>query len=356
MRLLSYHVLTFAVFACGGPRGAEPRAPATADRRVFTVAYREPASVFETMDNVSQWHSGKAEQEYRTYWKERFGIGPEDDQRFAAYKDIRERYYTGESGPPVGPFPPVKAIDRVAQAFYDAPTFDAAYASLATFMAPEDVAALRAFHAAYAKANAELTAESSAYASLAGALQRELEHAKADAFAARVASFYRAPEPPPMTILYVWWPPVASSAGNTRDRVVLIKRSAQSHFPASEDIDLPIHELTHWLSGHQPAEQKAELAAEFTAGCVIGPQGASPGLLEEPLAVVQQKLFLAEAAPARFDFEGSWYGDPWVGVLAKLLYDPVRRAELAGRKIDAPLMHAAAKACTQLRAVSERRW
>jgi hypothetical protein len=70
---------------------------------------------------------------------------------------------------------------------------------------------------------------------------------------------------------------------------------------------------------------------------------------------VQQKVFLAEAAPERFDFEGSWYGDPWVGVLAKLLYDPVRRASLSRRNIDVPLMHVAAKACAQLRAVSERR-
>jgi hypothetical protein len=318
---------------------------------VFVATYRAPANAFEIMDNVSRWSSGKVDPQYRAWWTERWGMAPEDEARFAAYKDLRKRYYEMKEELPRQPlFGPVKPVDRIAAAFYGAATFDAAFERLGAFMAPEDVALIRDFHAAYAPRYAELLDESTAFRDIARELEERLAVTHADAFAEKIARFYRAETPPTMEILFVWWPPIDETVANVRDRTLLLKYNPKKHrATAGTDVDLPVHELVHWVSGHQPDARKAELAAAFLARCDVRDKIPEAQILEEPMAVVQQKMFLRQAAPDRFDFEGSWYGDPWVGVFAKLLYDPVERAVSQGRSIDPALMTSAGKACAQLR-------
>jgi hypothetical protein len=52
-------------------------------------------------------------------------------------------------------------------------------------------------------------------------------------------------------------------------------------------------------------------------------------LLEEPMAVVHQKLFLSAAAPERFELGSAWYGDRWVSAYAKAIYPRVKGAHAA---------------------------
>jgi hypothetical protein len=69
--------------------------------------------------------------------------------------------------------------------------------------------------------------------------------------------------------------------------------------------------------------------------------------------VAHQKLFLDLVEPARLEFGSSWYGDPWVSTMAKLLYHPVAAAHAAEGRLDEKLMKQAAKACAHLGAIAK---
>ena len=106
-----------------------------------------------------------------------------------------------------------------------------------------------------------------------------------------------------------------------------IRRAAD----AGKDVDVPVHEVVHFVSTRQPEAQKAALSEAFATKCGELPAIAPARLLEEPLAVAHQKMFLARVEPARFDRERGWYGDPWVSLMAKALYEPLVQAHADGR-------------------------
>jgi hypothetical protein len=115
---------------------------------------------------------------------------------------------------------------------------------------------------------------------------------------------------------------------------------------------LPVHEFSHWVADHQPEAQKEALAKKFFERCDVSANIAAAKILEEPLAVVHQKLFLSAVDPERFEFASSWYGDPWVGTYAKLIYPQVKQAIESGRKLDDALMKSTSKTCAQLKALA----
>jgi hypothetical protein len=120
----SYYAIAAAsplVMSCAAheTRAIPPSRPAEAGG--ITVTYREAANVFEIMDNVSMWLSGKAA---------RRGGGR---RQRAAGLALRPR----------------KPVDRLAEAFYDSATVDEALVKLADVATPEDIAELRAFYAVY---------------------------------------------------------------------------------------------------------------------------------------------------------------------------------------------------------------
>ncbi len=326
----------------------------------IVVGYREAANVFEILDNVSDWLPGKADEEYRRYWKERFGISPEDEQRFASYKQIRKRTYPRPSegsgdGKPDEPslFGPRKPIDRFAESFYASASLDEAFTKLASVTTSEETAELRAFYAAYRTPIAELLEESKAFDPIATSLREKLG-TRADTYAASVARFYGVADLPPFTALYVWWPPVANVTANQRDHYLLLKYNPTRHASsAASAIDVPIHELTHYVSSHQPEEQKRALTQTFLAGCDPRADVKPVKILEEPMAVAQQKLFASVAAPERFDLGAPWYGgDRWIDPFGKALFPLVAEAYAQGRRIDDALMTRAAKSCAELRAAA----
>ena len=337
-----------------------PALPASQPASSLTVTYRKAANLFEVLDNVSNWWRGKCDPEYREQWQHRFGVTAEDEQRFAAYKAIRKRYYprprdTGETEPSTtehGLFAPRREPDRFAEAFYGAATVDAALSTLGEFMAPDDVETLRQFYAAYRGPCETLLAESEVYSEIAAALQQKLDTARARAFYRRVADFYGLEETPRFTVLYVWWPPVEHITANNRGEFLILKYNPTKHRSAAlQDIDVPVHEFTHHASAYQPAAQKQALTKAFLDGCDMRGSMPTPKILEEPLAEVQQKLFLRIAAPERLDFSTDWYGgDAWVNPFAKAIYDPVREAYDSGGTISVALMERIAADCRRLKA------
>jgi hypothetical protein len=74
----------------------------------------------------------------------------------------------------------------------------------------------------------------------------------------------------------------------------------------------------------------------------------APKVIEEPLAVVFQKLFLRELDPARFDLERPWYGgDRWIDPMANRIFEPVGAAFAAGGPADADLFRRLGTGCPQ---------
>ena len=57
----------------------------------ISFTYHEAASIFEILENTSNWWEGKCDIEYRDDWKKRFGLTIDDEKRFYAYQDIRKR-------------------------------------------------------------------------------------------------------------------------------------------------------------------------------------------------------------------------------------------------------------------------
>lgn len=321
----------------------------------LTVGYREPANVFEILDNVSSWLEGKCDEEYRSYWQERFGLTADDERRFATYKEIRKRYYPRplETDPALVLFGRARAPDRMAEAFYGAADLRTAFAELARFMTPEEVTATRAFYEAYAARLAPLLAESKAYVDVATTVQRRLDGAHASTFVDELAAYYRVTNLPRFDALYVWWPPVANTTANNRGRFLLLKYNPTEHrTDAERAVGIAIHELAHYVSEHQSDEQKKALTKTFLAGCDPTGDTKPVKILEEPLAVAHQKLFESVEDPKHFDLSAKWYGgDPWIGPFAKMIYPQVKQAHEGKRTIDDELMKTMAKSCVELRAL-----
>jgi hypothetical protein len=356
-----------ALAACGAPALRPPPpatpavttalAPAGPTDLTLTVVYREAASVFEILDNVSDWLPGKCDTEYREAWKKRFEISAADEGTFTAYQALRKHYYPRQPPPADGDVPglfaPRKLPDRVAEAFYASATLDEAFTRLAAFMPPDDVAALRRFYAHHRPHYEVLLQESRGYPDLARNLQQKLDAAGVAAHYQRVARFYGVTGAAQFTALYVWWPPVEAVTANLRGSFLLLKYHPEKHREgALRDVDVPVHEMMHFISSQAPEAQKQALSRLFLAGCDVGARLPGPRILEEPLAVVHQKMFLAQVDPERLDFSGSWYGDPWTSTLAKLLYAPVSRVHARGGRLDEVLVKQASKACAHLVAVA----
>lgn len=333
-------------------------APSPAAESVFEVRYREAADVFEILDNLSLWWSGKCDPEYREHWQGRFGVTADDEQRFKAYKAVRKRYYEDRAGADPDPtksthgvFARRKPVDRFAEAFYGASDLASAFTALAGFVEPADLDTVKDYFAACRSRYEVLLAESRAYPAIAAAFEEKLARAGTADFARKVADFYGVASLPRFTVLYTWWPPGAHVAANNRGRYLILKAHPVAHREAAlRDIDLPVHELVHQVSAHQSEEQKRALTQVFLAGCAAAHTFAAPKILEEPLAVVHQKEFLRQNDPARFEVQSAWYGDPWVSAFAKRLFEPTTRAQRSGRRLDAAFVAGAAEICAKLAA------
>lgn len=190
------------------------------------------------------------------------------------------------------------------------------------------------------------------YSEIAAALQRRLDTASARAFYRRVADFYSLEETPRFTVLYVWWPPVEHVSANNRGEFLILKYNPTKHRSAAlQDIDVPVHEFTHQASAYQTAAQKQALTRAFLGGCDMRGSMPTPKILEEPLAEVQQKLFLRFVAPERLDFSTKWYGgDAWIDPFAKAIYASVSETYDSGGTISVTLMERIAADCRRLKA------
>lgn len=371
----SLAVTAFAFFGlihCGGsPKtSAPPAAPtkasvaakpsASTSATVVTVEYREMANAFEILDNAALWLPDKNGPEYRKDLEKRVGFGAAASS-LDGYREVRTRYYAEERSHgeeererDKSLFGNAKPLDRVADAFYGSSSLDDALSRLRAFMKPNDVETVRTYFAAWLPKIKPLLDESAAsFGPLTAALQSRLGSARSSDYLAHLRVFYGVEDVPPFRALYIWWPDGDTSSASNRGNTVLLRYHPKTQMEdAAEADDIVVHELTHWISSHQSLAERQALTKKLTDGCDLGGRMPPLSIIEEPLAVVHQKLYLAAIAPDRLEFSSSWYGDPWVGTFAKLLYPQVKEAHDKGRHLDETLMRRAARVCTQLKALA----
>jgi hypothetical protein len=343
--------------SASSPEAAPPPAPP-----IVRVTYREAASLFEILDNVSSWWQGKVDPEYREAWRERFGWTREDDERFAEYKQIRKRYYEDRPSEETDPaklrhglFAPRKVPDRFANAFYESEHLPEAFAKLSAFVGAEDLASVERLYGAYATPLEVLGEESRPLAAIAAALDDDIADPGAIRLLRRMAAAHGLAELPPMTALFVWWPPVEHVTANQRDRFLIMKVHPGTHCaPAEGDLDVVVHELVHYLSAQRSDEEKGAFSRAFLDECVPPDDVHPSAVLEEPMAVAHQRLFTTLHTGAPPDLQRRWYGgDPWIDPFAKALYEPLRRAYARGDVIDEEFFAAAGATCNAVRSSLE---
>ncbi|MBL8613672.1 MAG: hypothetical protein JNL38_40405 [Myxococcales bacterium] len=363
VRAAAFALALVAAVGCGAgasppPTSAAPASPAAAASHAapshpaaleITVAYREAASVFEIVDNASAWYPDKNDAEYREHAVAALGFGRPEQELLDRWIELRRRTSppAAETGGPL--LGRDKPRDALAACFHAEADVAAALARVEAAFGRDAAAAARAVLEGLSPKLRPVLAEGRDLAPIAAALEAELRQPHVAAFARRMARFYGAPEVPRVTVVFVWWPPVESMTASLAGDTLLMRYHPHKHGEeARRDVDVVIHELAHLASRRQPEAQKAALSAAFSARCDAASKLAPARVLEEPLAVIHQKMFLAETAPARFDRSRSWYGDPWVSAMAKLSFDAAARAHADGRVLDEALVKAAAKACHEL--------
>src|SRR5262249_7633326 len=110
-----------------------------------------------------------------------------------------------------------------------------------------------------------------------------------------------------------------------------------------DQVQVVAHETSHFLFEMIPKSRIAALEARAYAAGESGVRTWS--LLHEALpTALGQGLPAAEAAPAGFDIDGSWYPIASIDTLAKRIYPIVRREIEAKRTIDGPFLDDAIRA------------
>jgi hypothetical protein len=331
------------------PSASAPPASASAPAAVIQVRYRISADVFEVLDNASVWCRKKCDPEYRAAWENDLGLTPDDERWFERYAEIRKRHYpmpSEEGGPPIL-FAPEKH-DVLADAFYTAESVSDALAALGPYLPPEDSATLQGFYAAMQPRAQRWFDESAAFVEAAATLSARLDEADVRAFVERMARFYGVTPAASFSVLLVWWPPEEHVTASNRGATLLMKYNPVRHSDRLErDVDVAVHELAHFTSSRQPVEQKRSLSAAFLTSCASHPE-PSPALLEEPLAVAQQKVFLSFTEASRLDLEAPWYGGaPWIDGYAKRIYPSVRARYEEGKPMDQAWMRTLGARCAE---------
>ncbi|MCQ8185243.1 hypothetical protein [Parvularcula maris] len=322
------------------------------------AGYHAPADLFSLMDQTSLWWPGFNEPEYREAWEERFGWSDEDQRQAEAYADYRRRTYSDpaqgnrkERLAKDGIFTARSSVSRqadpLAEHFLGAQTIEEALSTLETIMGADDAHMLRGFYRHFQPHWRQLLEESKAFAKDAARLDAVLNSPGTPPYLERLAAFYRVDETLEFNALYVWWPPIDRTSADISGRTFFIRSHPTAHSGESW-AEIAMHEAVHYLSAHQPSQQKVALTKRFLDRCpakLIRPYD----LLEEPLAVAWGNAAFAKYGLGQpLGAADSWYGRPLPSVMGRLLWLHVDELYETDATITDGLIDAAAAHCREL--------
>lgn len=309
------------------------------------VAFREPASTFELLDQVSDWWPGYTDPTYAKFWADSARSMPDDVSWFRRYAELRNRHFdrTGQNDEtaqenPGGLFTAsaVLEADPVAHAFYRATTMDQALESLTGVLEPEEVEFLGDFYAHFEDRVAPLITDAGQL--VESSLQKttaELSRPEVVDYLQQVAEFIGVPGDVTFTALYVWWPDSEQITANPNGRYLILRMKPYDDESISS-ADVVVHEAVHALIAELPDATKMSLSdsllgelpdvTNFTRRLAV---------VEEPVATVLGNIeFRRRFDPRRFAWSREWYGDPWADLLARLFYPVIMDAMASGSSFD----------------------
>lgn len=345
-------------------------AHATEPLRVETrlvVSYSETADLFSTMDNVALWWEGFNDPSWRAEWERRFGWSAADQEWAERYAEYRHRTYSDPSQQmdlatsPHGLFASsetnAEGSDPLARYMLSQGSIEAALGGLDAFAGADDAMMLRGFYRHFQPRWRTLLAESAPLGEIARQLQADLGVEGIDDFIGRLEYFYRASAGGEFRIFITRFP-----AGPGSMAEVVEGQNLMLHMP----VDMPyadgdwgtivMHELVHYISSRQPAEQKRRLSDRFLKLCPV-PEGAGRlWMLEEPLAVaLGQAAYSQLVLGEPLDPRTNWYAVPWIDVTARTLAgSAITSLEKRERIEQSSIVSQAALRCLDLTAVAKQ--
>ena len=207
---------------------------------------------------------------------------------------------------------------------------------------------LRAFYAHFRPKWEQLLEESATFAAQAGALNNEITGDRVDTYLDRISTFYGVEEDLAFTARFVWWPPIDRTFAYIKGRTFLMYRHPEQHADDDDWAGIIMHESVHYLSAHQPAEQKRALSERFLEICPAKADNTYH-LLEEPLAVVWGQIaFATHVLNAPIDPSEELYRAPAPDLIGRLLWPHVDALYETDATIHNGLIETAASYCARL--------
>ncbi len=315
----------------------------------FEVTYSDVANTFEIIDNVSNWWPGFCEEEYRKYWELKYPVSEEDLKLFGDYKKIRDKYYDASDQSEPDPsknrngvfaFQSILTSDPVAEAFYNAKTWDHAFNSLSKILSPDELNFLRRFYSAFYQKVQPLLDESKVFMRVAESVRKKVRTKNSQIFFSKVANFYGVSSKVNYSIQYVWWPPIDRTNASPTGRFLIMRYNPIKHLKDAEaDVDVAFHEVVHTISAMQTYEKKQSLSKAFLEKCPVQSRLKKRTLVEEPMAVIiGQAIYTKKFNPINFSYTANWYNEKWINLFSKLAYPLVSEAFQRGERLDEKMM------------------
>jgi hypothetical protein len=315
----------------------------------FEVTYSDVANTFDIIDNVSNWWPGFCEEEYRKYWERKHPVSEQDLKLFGEYKAIREKYYdvSDQSEPDpsknrngVFAFQSILTSDPIAEAFYNAKTWDDAFNSLSKKLSPDELNFLRLFYSVFSQKVQPLLEESKVFMRVAQSVRKKVRTKSSQDFFSKVANFYGVASTVNYSVQYVWWPPIDRTNASPTGRFLVMRYNPIKHLNDAEaDVDVAFHEVVHTISAMQTYEQKQSLSKAFLDKCPVQGRLKKSTLVEEPLAVIiGQAIYTKKFDPKNFSYTAKWYNEKWINLFSKLAYPYVSEAFQRGERLNEKMM------------------
>lgn len=328
------------------------------------IVYREPANIFNLMDNTSLWLKDFCKKEYNTYWKEKNGINKKDQEFFKKYQKLRQKYnYHGGQDAKLAKesktlFIAVEDLgrDRIGQAFYGVETMEEAYLKLSSFMTADEIKFLQEFYAHFQKGYAPILEESKKLVAPIKAFTAILNDKKIDEYLRKVTRFLNASLGKHYTVLYTWFPLKDESSAFPEGEFIVMQCAPDIAVDRMPGPDIVLFSIIHTISAHQPLEQKQHLSEVFLKKFRGMNKIKRMDVLEQPLAVILGGiLYLKKFNPTRYQKEKyyvHWFNQVWTNTIAKLWTPLVEEAFDKGDIINPSLIETMADIAEELYKVS----
>lgn len=317
----------------------------------INVVYKEPANIFTVMDQVSEWNKDFCKTVYKNYWKGKYPFSKADQNYFARYKKLREKYFINADSnikdvtkAKSGLFVEAESLteDPLAKVFYSSETLTEAFNKLSGVLTPEEIKFLQEFYQHFEKKYQSILEESKKLIKVAKDSSAPMQDRKLVVYLKKIALFYQSKLGENYTVLYVWAPLGKETFAFPAGDFLIMQCHPNTPAENVPGPDVIVHEIIHTISARQPLEQKQELTKVFLEKFKGAGKVERLKILEEPLAVVWgQVLYLKKFNPALYEQENYrmiWYNHPWVRVYAQLLTPLMEEVYQSGETINAGLM------------------